>query len=127
MTNRLVLSLGSNCGDREANVRKAADWLGRLLSCIRCSGIYETPEVHEKGSPYMNAVVIGETAENLEAFNAELKQYELRAGRDETCRLMGLVPIDIDIVVCNDEVLRPFDYSSRFFTIGYRHLTLPAL
>lgn len=127
MISQIVLSLGSNCGDRETNVREAAAWLGMHLSGMRCSGIYETPEVHGNGSPYFNAVVIGETDNDYETFNQELKHYELLAGRDDTCRRMGLVPIDIDIVVWNGDILRPFDYSARFFTIGYRTLTVPTI
>lgn len=117
--NKLVISLGSNCGDRTKNVREAANWIARLLQDTRCSDIYETPEIHGIGDPYMNAVIIGESSDDYDALNSSFKQYEILAGRDAGARSRGEVPIDIDIVIWNDNLLRNSDYSANFFQIGY--------
>lgn len=117
--NKLVISLGSNCGNRTNNVKQAADWLSRLLQDAACSEIYETPEIHGVGDPYMNAVIIGLSDNDYDSLNSCFKQYEIRAGRNDDARNRGEVPIDIDIVIWNDNVIRHSDYSANFFKIGY--------
>lgn len=114
-----VLSFGSNCGDRGENVHKALDWLIRNFSESRVSEIYETPEIHGIGNPYMNAVGICKVDCSLPELIALTKEYENENGRDSACRQRGDVPIDIDIVLWNEEIVRPLDYSSSFFKIGY--------
>lgn len=119
----VVLSLGSNCGDRMANVREAAGWIVALLYNVRFSTLYETEEIHGAGSPYYNAVISGKCELSYERLNSELKQYEISRGRDDEARKMNIVPIDIDIVIWDDDVLRPSDYAHSFFQRGYRQLS----
>lgn len=119
----IIVSLGSNCGDRAASVAKAIEWLRRRLSEFRESGIYETPPYGHAGSNYMNAVVSGKSSCDLQGFEKECKRYEEAEGRDGECRRLNLVPIDIDVVVCDDMILRPKDFAREFFKIGYRQIT----
>lgn len=119
----IIVSLGSNCGDRAAAVAKAMEWLRLRLNEFRESGIYETPSCGHAGSNYMNAVVSGKCICDLPHFEKECKLYEESEGRDGECRRLNLVPIDIDVVVCDDMVLRPKDYAREFFKIGYRQIT----
>lgn len=119
MKNKVTLSLGSNNGDRTAFVSDALGWLHRILSVINHSSIYETPELHGKGAPYMNAVVTGETDKEFSILNNAIKQYECSCGRNAETRKRGIVPIDIDIVIWNGEILRPADYNHSFFRIGF--------
>lgn len=118
----IVISLGSNCGNRQKNVREAIEWLSEKLSDCRFSSIYETPEIHGKGKPYMNAVVNASTGQNMESMQSLTKKYEIEHGRNSECRAKGEVPIDIDIVKWDSEILRPLDFSREFFKIGYREL-----
>lgn len=118
----VVISIGSNCGDRAENVRAALEWLSANLTDTRCSDIYETPEIHGKGSPYMNAVLTGHTPLDFAELNGMFKKYELSQGRDADARALGLVPIDIDIVVRNGEVIRPADYAAAFFKLGFSQI-----
>lgn len=55
----VVLSLGSNCGDRERSVGEAMTWLSGILGDYMESEIYETLPVGHSGANYMNAVVSG--------------------------------------------------------------------
>lgn len=116
------LSFGSNCGEREALISKAIKIIGESLKEVSFSDIYETPEIHGKGAPYLNAVMKGHTFKSFEIFNQELKEYEISEGRDSECRLRGLVPIDIDIVIWDSKVIRPKDFSASFFQLGYQNL-----
>ena len=119
----VVLSLGSNCGNRNAQVSKAMTWLSSLLADVSSSPVYETPEAYGRGDLYMNAVVKGETPIPIEALNRLFKDYEYAHGRDCASRRKGEVPIDIDIVIAGDDILRPRDFNQQFFQIGYRQLS----
>lgn len=116
----LVLSIGSNLSSD--NVAEAILWLRGRLSKMEVSRIYETPAVKGGMRSYSNAVVSGETYIELEDFNALLKKYEENCGRTPETRLRGDVVIDIDIVVCDGEILRPWDFRQNFFRIGYASL-----
>ena len=120
---KVVLSFGSNCGDRKDNVRKALDWLCKNFSESKVSEIYETPEIHGVGNPYINAVGSCRVDCTLDEMIAHTKEYEFENGRDSACRQRGDVPIDIDVVIWNEEIIRPLDYSSSFFKIGYAMIT----
>ena len=118
--NSVVLSVGSNVGYEE--VKSALGWLSHELEEYQASTLYRTPALHGVGSPYVNAVVIGKISETCDEFNNHLKEYELANGRDAAARAAGVVPIDIDIVMVDDDVVRPRDYSHSFLQIGYTQL-----
>ena len=115
-----TLSVGSNCG--YADVRKAVTWLAARLSDFKVSTLYETPAVKAGRGTYVNAVAEGHSPLNPESLNERLKEYERQCGRDENCRRLGIVPVDIDIVICDGHVLREWDYRQNFFRIGFSEL-----
>lgn len=117
MASKLVLSIGSNCNSHY--VECAVEWLKDQLTNFKSSAFYETPSAKGDGKPYINAVVAGYTPSDFEKFNGFLKEYEKASGRDSKCRELGLVPIDIDIVIWDGQILRPWDYRQTFFKIGY--------
>lgn len=119
---RYVVSIGSNCGDRRRHVAEAMEWLSAMLSDFRASEIYETPPFGHQGSDYMNAVAEGESEMTLAAFERECKRREVECGRNLYARMQGLVPVDIDIVMADGEVLRPEDFRRGFFRLGYQTL-----
>lgn len=119
--NRIVVSVGSNSLDREEQMQKALEWLARELTDVFASEVYETP-AFGGGDPYLNAVLAGNTTESHDALNARLKDYELQSGRTPEVRSRGIVPIDIDIVIFDDKVLRPSDFARDFFRIGFEQL-----
>lgn len=121
-TVEVVICIGSNCGDRYQNVDKGINWINSILSTLRTSTIYATPDC--KGGPrkYMNAVAIGKTDITLQQLEIMCKNFEKELGRDEKARETGDVPIDIDIVVYNGKILRETDYIREFFKIGFYQL-----
>lgn len=122
---RLTLCLGSNCGDRVASVAEALEWIEMHLEDPAASAIYETPAYGHEGAPYMNAVAEGYLpASMLTTFEKECKIYETAHGRDAEARLENRVPIDIDIVVAGEDILRPTDYRCSFFRRGLSMLRL---
>lgn len=120
--NRVVISLGSNVEDRMARVAAAMTWIQSILRSTACSGIYETDDFHPTGRKYCNAVMAGDTALSQSEIDTAVRLYELNAGRDESARLRGDVPIDIDLVIWNGTVLRPRDMEREYFLRGFREL-----
>lgn len=119
----VVLSLGSNCGDRKAHVTGGIQWLSKILSNFRVSPIYATPDCLGSQKEYMNAVAAGETSLSQEEIDNLCKEYEISCGRDAESRKSNLVPIDIDLVIYGSDILRPRDFARDFFQIGFRSLS----
>ena len=120
---QLVISIGSNTCERLSNVEKAQKKvLQLLLPGAKVSEIYETPCALNSESVYFNAVIIGEYEGEISTLECILKKMEEQFGRDAICRHQGLVPIDIDIVVCDGKVLKEWDFRQLFFRKGYDSL-----
>lgn len=106
----VYLGLGSNLGDREANLSAARNGLAQLGGTVLINNahIYETPPV---GGPsgqgmFLNSVSLVETSlEPLELLR-EIQELERRIGRvrEEESVRWGPRVIDIDILLWDDEV-----------------------
>lgn len=96
----VFLSLGSNVGDREKNLRAAIVALPKLGVQIKnISSIYETEPVDFLDQPwFLNCVVEGETTVPPAALLKELRELERRMGSK---KLIARGPrlIDLDILV----------------------------
>ena len=99
------LSLGSNLGDRAANLDAAIAKLGEIGSVAERSSNYETEPVEVTDQPwFLNCVVEFETElEPIQLITAVLK-IERSMGRTRT-RDKGPRSIDIDILLYGDRVL----------------------
>lgn len=122
----VAISLGSNTEDAHEQILASLNWLGNVLNEMRSSDVYTTPALHGD-SIYTNAVAIGNTNVPLETLKAMLKQHEADCGRNEETRAMHQVPIDLDVVIYGDEVVKEKDFQKEYFQIGFRSLspTLP--
>lgn len=121
-TVEIIVSVGSNCGDRHRNVAEGIEWLQSRMEGSRFSSIYATPDFHGGARQYMNAVGIGRIQKTLKDFDAECKKHEMERGRTPEARLAGDVPLDIDIVVYDGGIIREADYRRQFFKIGFEQL-----
>lgn len=101
------LGLGSNLGDREANLRQAISLLAeRGLRLIAESSVYETDPVDYLDQPKFLNQVVAVTAENHEPF-ALMKlclETEARLGRVRTVP-RGARVIDIDLLLFGDQII----------------------
>jgi 2-amino-4-hydroxy-6-hydroxymethyldihydropteridine diphosphokinase len=101
---RCYLSLGSNLGDREINLRKAVGFLSDHpeIKMTRVSSIYQTSPIHYLDQPFFLNVVL-EAVTLL--FPAELlrvcQQVEKKIGREENFRF-GPRMIDMDILLYDE-------------------------
>jgi 2-amino-4-hydroxy-6-hydroxymethyldihydropteridine diphosphokinase len=99
---RIYLSLGSNVGDRERNLRKALERLASLdVRVLRSSRIYETEPVGCTGQAwFLNLVVEAETMLFPMQLLTRIGRVEHELGRVRTVRMRRNGPrtIDIDIL-----------------------------
>jgi 2-amino-4-hydroxy-6-hydroxymethyldihydropteridine diphosphokinase len=104
---RIYLSLGSNVGDREGNLRKAVERLASNdVRMLRRSRIYETEPVDCKDQAwFLNQVVEAETALFPMQLLTRIGRVEHELGRVRTAR-KGPRTIDIDILFYAAAVVR---------------------
>ena len=101
----VYLGIGSNLGNRAANLRMALRYLPPLARVEEVSSLYETaPLGGEEQPPFYNAVCRISTGLGPEALLRHLKQIEFAIGRRPGPR-WGPRPIDLDILLCGDRVL----------------------
>jgi 2-amino-4-hydroxy-6-hydroxymethyldihydropteridine diphosphokinase len=99
------IALGSNLGDRLANLKSALADMRPEVIPTDCSPIYETPPWGYPDQPeFLNQVIRAETSLNAEALLVYLKNIEIRLGRQETFRF-GPRVIDLDIIFFDAEVI----------------------
>jgi 2-amino-4-hydroxy-6-hydroxymethyldihydropteridine diphosphokinase len=96
---RIYLSLGSNIGDREENLRKAIEELASQdMRVLHTSRIYETEPVdYVNQAWFLNQVVEAETALFPMQLLTRISRVERELGRRRTVR-KGPRTIDIDIL-----------------------------
>jgi 2-amino-4-hydroxy-6-hydroxymethyldihydropteridine diphosphokinase len=103
------LGLGSNLGDRRANLKAAAAGLPPSANVIRASGIYQTEPWGYLDQPaFLNQVLEVETSLSPADLLAALKRLEAGLGRQATFRY-GPRLIDLDILLYDQLVLNQPD------------------
>jgi 2-amino-4-hydroxy-6-hydroxymethyldihydropteridine diphosphokinase len=101
----VYLGLGSNLGDRRANLKAAAAGLPPAAIVIRASGIYETePWGYTDQPAFLNQVLETETGLSPVDLLAALKRLEASLGRQASFRY-GPRLIDLDILLYDRLVL----------------------
>jgi 2-amino-4-hydroxy-6-hydroxymethyldihydropteridine diphosphokinase len=99
---RAFLALGSNLGDREANLRRA---VAGIPDVVAVSTVYET-EPLGSSLPYLNAVVRLETTLSARDLLEVCRRLEREAGRarDPHDRYAPRT-LDVDVLLAGDEVV----------------------
>ena len=101
----VYLGLGSNMGDRAANIREALERLHERAPIERISALYETPPVGYAEQPhFLNAVCKATTELSPEELLRVAREIERALGRTPSFRNAPR-PIDIDILFYDDLVL----------------------
>ena len=101
----IYIALGTNLGDRVANLRAAIESLAPEVKVLRESTIYETPPWGYTDQPsFLNMVIEAESSLHPRALLDYLKKKEKSLGRVESFRY-GPRQIDLDILFYDDLVL----------------------
>lgn len=99
----VVLSVGSNLGDRLARLQSVVDGLGEQVLAV--SPVYETdPWGRVDQAPFLNAVLIAnDPACDGQCWLRRAQEFERAAGRVRGER-WGPRTLDVDLIACYDEV-----------------------
>ena len=104
--NKVYLGLGSNLGDREANLRHALELLGQSLSLERTSSLYDTdPWGYQDQPRFLNCVCEASTSLKPQALLALVKGVERAVGREPSFAA-GPRLMDVDILFYGEQVVR---------------------
>jgi 2-amino-4-hydroxy-6-hydroxymethyldihydropteridine diphosphokinase len=101
----VYLALGSNLGDRLANLKQAISSLTPQLEVKAKSQVYETPPWGYEDQPkFLNQVIKAQTYVDPEPLLKHLRRVEVALGRKESFP-NGPRLIDLDILFYDDQVL----------------------
>lgn len=105
---RVLLSLGSNLGDRDASLKKALDGIGKIpgVQVRAVSRCYETaPQDNPDQPSFLNMAVVVETNMPPHRLLQQLKAIETQLGRRANSHGQPR-PIDIDIILWEDATIQ---------------------
>lgn len=105
MEKTVYLSLGSNVGDREANLRSAIEKLGKLGEILAVSSFYETEPIEFTAQPwFLNGAVALRTQLMPKLFLSKILAIEQEMGR-RRLQPKGPRNIDIDVLLFGSSVI----------------------
>ena len=123
----VYIALGSNLGNRQANMAMALRMLPPLARVDAVSPLYESlPQAPAPPPPYLNAVARIVTGLGPELLLRHLKQIEHLIGRRSKERWAPR-PIDLDIALYGDLVLETADLSIPHPRLAERAFVLKPL
>lgn len=101
----VAIALGSNLGNRERNLRDAAERLAASVSDLHLSSFHETePEGVGVQPAFLNAAIAGKTPLAPQALLAELLAIERALGRERPYRGAPRT-IDLDLILYDGAVI----------------------
>jgi 2-amino-4-hydroxy-6-hydroxymethyldihydropteridine diphosphokinase len=127
---RAWLGLGSNVGDRLANLRAGCDALERDgAAIVRRSHVYETaPQDDAVGQQdFLNACIEVETRLDPEELLATAKRIEVELGRDLNAPRHSPRPLDIDVLMLSHPPIDTHGYQVPHPELWHRRFVLEPL
>ena len=105
MHNTVYLSLGSNLGERAANLNAAINRLRSLGEVLQVSSLYETEPVEFTAQPwFLNCAVELDTENTAQQLIEAILEIERQMGRTRTQK-KGPRSIDIDILLFGNSMV----------------------
>lgn len=127
MPNLAYLSLGSNVGEREKNLRETIHRLKTLGRVLSVSSFYETEPMEFTDQPcFVNCAVALETARPASELMRGLLEIEREMGR-KRLQKKGPRIIDIDILLFGDEIVNTPDLTIPHPAMADRRFVLEPL
>ena len=122
--NKIILSLGSNIGDKKSNLETAINQINKFSTIKKISSIYQSDPILLKDQEnFFNLVLEIEYKKSAIELLETTKDVERRMGRKKTVKY-GPRIIDIDIVFFNNQIINSkdlviphYDWSNRIFVV----------
>lgn len=106
--NNIVLSIGTNVGDKIDNINKAIDLIHKKIgTVIKVSSIYEFPAWGFESDVFYNCAILIHSYLTPEQAIKNILEAEIELGRIRDNNIQGYQArsIDIDIITFNDEII----------------------
>ena len=124
---QVLLSLGSNLGERRQNLRRAVRALGQKMMVTAVSSVYETEPWGETDQPsFLNICLSATTTSSLRETFDFTQQIESDLGREPTYR-WGPRLIDIDILFFSEQIVKEVDLIIPHISLVERAFVLAPL
>lgn len=131
---QVILSLGSNLGNRLENIQLAIISIHQTIATVvKVSSLYETPSWGFESEPFYNCALVLQTSKKAEQILDEVLQLETKLGRVRNNE-EGYLPriIDIDVITYNEEIINterlkvphPHMQNRKFVLLPMRDLNL---
>jgi 2-amino-4-hydroxy-6-hydroxymethyldihydropteridine diphosphokinase len=131
---QVILSLGSNLGNRLENIQLATKFIHQnIATVVKVSSLYETPSWGFDSEPFYNCALVLQTSKNAEQILDEVLELETKLGRVRNNE-EGYQPriIDIDVITYNEEIINterlkvphPHMQNRKFVLLPMRDLNL---
>ena len=117
-TRHYIILAGTTYDEERAGLLR--NLIHAALPEARLTEAMTSEDAKGSGRIYRNALLILDSREEPEALDRRMKELEQEAGRIRTPG--GEVALDLDVVLCDDRVLRPTDYAAPYFQSLYRQL-----
>ena len=103
----VLISLGSNLGNRVHNLRSALLHMRNLVALVRVSSVFESEPVDcpEGSADFLNMVAIGHVRKGPNEILDGLQKIEARMGRRSATRNAPR-PIDLDLILYGSRLQR---------------------
>ncbi len=108
MQNLIVLSIGSNLGDRLSHINDSINLIhAKVGTVVKVSSLYESPSWGFDSHPFYNCAVVLHTNKNAQDVLSAILQLEIDLGRNRAVDQDGYQPriIDIDLIAFNEEII----------------------
>jgi 2-amino-4-hydroxy-6-hydroxymethyldihydropteridine diphosphokinase len=108
--NCYIVTIGSN-DNAEANVKAVKRLLQQQFTNILFAPFCWTqPTGNHYNLPFYNGAVRFSSSLLQSELKMQLKEMEAQLGRTTDMKALGIVPIDLDIITCNNQIVHP-DYN----------------
>lgn len=112
--NKALISIGTN-ENREANLTLCHQLLKTVFEEIHYSDTSITEPYGAKyQNDFLNQLAVAYTQKGKEEIYIQLKTLEKEMGRNTSDKDAGIVIIDIDLVIWNEEILKPTDITRSY-------------
>lgn len=105
--NKIVLSLGSNLGDRLKTIQLCIDTIhSSIATVVKVSKVYETPSWGFESDPFYNCALLIHSSKSPKKLLSSLLSLEKKMGRvRKNSQNYEARVIDIDIISVNEEII----------------------
>lgn len=120
---KIILALGSN-HEAKVNIELALNLLSKSIKIIQSTPSYDNESTEFPISIFTNKILVCETELTYEILNKELKRIETECGRNNYAKTSGIIPLDIDILLYDNNRYHINDWDKPYIKYLFTFISL---